>query len=272
MNKIAISFIFFTLIFLTKAFDVCAAQKSQSIVFVILTHCRDEKDYRMFLHSHNSIKLIYPGARVIVIDDHSPYALNDTKIEIIKSDFPNAAGEILPYYYFLKYRWADKMIFLHDSMFLKRRFHHHELNHPVKFHWHFPHQEESPEEEIQYLLSYLKQADELIDYNLNQKSEWLGCFGVASLISLDVLRDLESKYGFISRLVRKINDREERMALERIFAILLFREGYLTKEGCSNFGTITEYPYNFRLTFESGELAWVKEAYPGAIIKTWRGR
>lgn len=256
-------------IFTAKALGI-NLYKDRSLVFVILTHCRNEQDDAMWRYSYNSIKRFHPRAQVVVIDDNSPYPISDNYINIIRSEFPGA-GEILPYYYFLKYQWAAKMIVLHDSMFLKRSLKKNELSNRVKFHWDFDHfcDENGV---INELLSDLAYADELIDYNMNRKSEWWGCFGAASMIDLDVLKQIEDKYGFTTHLVKKITTRSHRMALERAYAVLLFKEGYLTLDTCSNYGSIHYFPGHFGLSFEDPELASVIVSYPGAIIKTWRGR
>ncbi len=60
------------------------------------------------------------------------------------------------------------------------------------------------------------------------------------------------------------------MALQRIFAILMFKEGYVTRTDCSNFGSIFDYPKcweNFDYTY----LKFLKDTYPGAFLKTWQG-
>lgn len=61
------------------------------------------------------------------------------------------------------------------------------------------------------------------------------------------------------------------MALERIFAILLFKEGYVNKNNCSNFGCIYDYPNSWNQV-DDHFLEQLKMTYPGAILKTWHGR
>lgn len=191
--------------------------------------------------------------------------------QVIRSEFPGA-GELLPYYYFLKNRWAEKMVFLHDSMLMRRQFTEEELNMPVRFHWHFEtHQWDDWGDpgKIDYLLAYLKKSNELIDFNWN-KSLWHSCFGVASIIDLNVIDYLEETYTFPTALTNVVKSRLDRMALERLLAILIFKENYVTKSNCSNFGDIHQFP-------RAGHVdeAFVKElekSYPGAILKTWHAR
>ena len=160
------------------------------------------------------------------------------------------------------------MIFLHDSMFLERLFTQQELQPKIKFHWHFVEHRWDDDGLINSILSFLPDSKGLIDYNVNKKSLWHGCYGIANIIDLSVLEQLESKYHLTERLVHVINSRDHRMALERVFGILLFKEGFLTKENCSNFGCIHDYPK----AFYSIDLKALKESYSGAILKTWHGR
>ena len=40
-------------------------------------------------------------------------------MEIINSEFPGR-GELLPYIYFLKYKWFDNAVIIHDSVFFHK--------------------------------------------------------------------------------------------------------------------------------------------------------
>jgi hypothetical protein len=241
-------------------------------VFVILRHARDENDDILWRRCYRSIRHFYAKIPIIIIDDNSkidlPWSNLDNTI-IIQSEHPGA-GELLPYYYFLKYRWANKMIFLHDSMFLKRNFHNSELNQSINFHWHFHEHRDDNDSRICMLLSCLRNSDALIHYN-HQKSLWNGCSGVASIIDINTLEKIERKYSFTNSLINIIKSREDRMALERVFAILMFIEGYVTKSNCSTFGNILEYP-RCGEQVDNSFLEHLRLTYPGAILKTWRGR
>jgi hypothetical protein len=119
-----------------SAFEL--TNNDKTYVFVILRHLRNIRDNDLWISSYNSIRKFYTN-KIVIIDDNSSINTVDGKLvnaEVIRSEF-NGAGEILPYYYFLKYKWADKMIFLHDSMFINRLFTQDELEGDVKFHWHF---------------------------------------------------------------------------------------------------------------------------------------
>lgn len=243
----------------------------ESLVFVILCHIRNANDKQSLKKAYDSVVKYYPNEKIVLIDDNSsitPSSKDFPKATIVRSEFP-CCGELLPYHYFLKHKWADKMIFLHDSMFLCRPFFKEELDSPLKFHWDFDMHEWDDDRLINSLLSCLKSSKDLIIFNSVQKNEWNGCFGVTSIISLSTLESLENKYAFISGLVKQIKTRDDRMALERIFAILCFKENYLTKNDCSNFGSIKNFPCWFK---SESDIDYVTGFTDSAIIKTWKGR
>lgn len=243
-----------------------------TLVFVILRHVREEADNALWRKCYNSIKEFYSETPIVIIDDNSKVVIAEDDLEntaVIKSEYPGA-GELLPYYYFLKYRWADKMVFLHDSMFLKRKFSQTELSYPIQFHWHFQNHEWDEDTRINDLLLNLSSASALAHYN-SMKFLWHGCFGVASIVSLSVLDQIEDTYSFTSGLIDNVKTRSDRMALERIFAILLFKEGLVTKKQCSNFGSIFEHPLAWQKMSDT-DLEKIKLTCDNAIIKTWQGR
>jgi len=254
--------------------ETFATSEVDNAVFVILTHIRNENDNAIWKRCYTSIREFYSDVKIVIIDDNSNFELLKDGLyntTIIKSEYPGA-GELLPYYYFLKYKWADKMIFVHDSMFMIRKFSDFELTHNIKFHWHFEEHCWDDDKTIDRLLGYLKNGNELIEYNY-QKSSWKGCFGVASIIDLSTLKNIESKYSFTSSLVNEIKSREARMALERVFAIIIFKEGYVIKKDCSNFGSIFDSPVEWgRAEVDDSFLENLKLTHPSALLKTWHGR
>lgn len=171
---------------------------SNPYVFVILSHVRNANDDKLWRRCYQSIKKFHPEAPIVIIDDNSRIPISDNSLDntiLIRSEYPGA-GELLPYHYFLTYKWAKKMVFLHDSMFLKRPFSNSELNHSVKFLWHFQDHTWDDDQTINMLLAYLPHSADLINYNIQKKSQWNGCFGVVSIIDLNLLEQVESKYAF----------------------------------------------------------------------------
>lgn len=245
-------------------------------VFVILRHIRTMRDNDLWISSYNSIRKFYTN-KIIIIDDNSSINTVDGKLvntEVIKSEF-NGAGEILPYYYFLKYKWADRMVFLHDSMFLNRPFRDSELEGQIRFHWHFNSIGEIHNfSKINNFISFLKNNRELQTYASDIDAKWYGCFGAASICSLDTLQYIEQEYNVFTTLVLSIKTRSDRESFERIFGIILYYEGIFTNDNCSNFGNIMKYPYAFEANnnFEGAANVLRDKGYDTAIIKVWRGR
>jgi len=246
-------------------------------VFVILRHLRNIRDNDLWISSYNSIRKFYTN-KIIIIDDNSSINTVDGKLvntEVIRSEF-SGAGEILPYYYFLKYKWADTMIFLHDSMFINRLITNDELKDNIKFHWHFHKDHTADVSKINKYLSQLDNATELEEFISNPNTVWNGCFGATSICDLDLLQYLDTKYKLISNLILLIRTRKDREAFERVLGIVLYcAKRFDDNNHCSNFGDILEYPGAFDSENNNMETAAhiiTQAGYNTAILKVWRGR
>lgn len=250
--------------------------EGKSYVFVILRHLRTAKDNDLWISSYNSIRNYYTN-KIVIIDDNSLVNTINGRLyetEIIQSEFPGA-GEILPYYYFLEKKWADAMIFLHDSMFLNRPFHEKELDHSVRFHWHFTSNGFDDQRKIGSYLSLLSNNNKIVEFYQNPTHNWKGCSGGTTIIDYDTVHLLETKYNLFSSLTMAIKKRKDREAFERIFGIILFYEGLVSEQTSSNFGDILRYPGAFESENNNPDTAShiVKQrGYDTAILKVWRGR
>ena len=247
----------------------------KSYVFVILRNIRMTRDNDLWMSSYQSIRKFYTN-KIIIIDDNSTINTVNGRLvntEIIQSEY-NGAGEILPYYYFLTQKWADTMIFLHDSMFLNRPFTSVELDGAVRFHWHFDNTEIRDSRKIGTYISMLSNYDTLLEFANQPESLWKGCFGGASIIDLSIIQQLEESYSFFSKLVMSIRSRKDRETFERLLGIVLYQQ-QLIGESMSNFGNIITYPGAFEsqiTTPDQGAYAISQKGYNSAIIKVWRGR
>jgi hypothetical protein len=247
----------------------------KSYIFVILRNIRMTRDNDLWMSSYQSIRKFYTN-KIIIIDDNSTINTVNGKLvnaEVIQSEY-NGAGEILPYYYFLMNKWADTMIFFHDSMFLNRPFTSVELDGRVRFHWHFENSEIRDSRKIGTYLSMLTNYDSLLEFASHPDSVWKGCFGGASIIDLTIVEQLENSYSFFSNLVMSIRSRKDRETFERLLGIVLYHDKLLG-ESISNFGNIVDYPGSFEsqiTTPEQGAYAISQKGYNSAIIKVWRGR
>jgi hypothetical protein len=269
--------------YITKKIDVSPSSssfelrfKDKSYVFVILRHLRTTRDNDLWISSYNSIRKFYTN-KIVIIDDNSAINTVDGKLtntEIIKSDF-NGAGEILPYYYFLKYKWADNMIFLHDSMFLNRPFRDTELEGSIRFHWHFEKSDIFDSKKISTYISLLNNSSDIQAYVTDIDTKWNGCFGAATICSLEQIQYIDQEYKLFSSLVLYIKTRKDRESFERILGIVLYYEGVFESEPCSNYGLITKYPGAFESdnnNFETASHILRQKGYDTAIMKVWRGR
>jgi hypothetical protein len=250
-------------------------QGEKTYVFVILRNIQHVSDNDLWITSYNSIRKFYTN-RIIIIDDHSSINTVNGKLintEVIFSDF-NGAGELLPYYYFMKEKWADRMIFIHDSMFLHRPFTTEEVDVRVRFHWHFePNQFDNPKM-ISFFISLLKNKDALASY-VKEHPTLRGCFGGTCVIDHSVIKEIEEKYNLFSVLSLTIRKRKDREVFERVLARVLFFEGYVTLMNCSLFGDIKDYPDAYKVSYiqlEENIRKINEQHYPTALIKIWRGR
>jgi hypothetical protein len=204
----------------------------------------------------------YKDAPIIIIDDNSipeliePFDMMEN-VTVINTEYIGA-GEMLPYYYFYKLRPARKAIIISDSMFIQRPFDKDMLDSikDIKFLWSFEFYclpdcyktyQEFHYNQI-YLLMNLKEGASLSQ--LYSSQQWVGCFGSASIITLDFLDKLEERYNFI-QIVKHIHNRDHRQLLERLVAIVAIHEkSSWSKDSISVFGDIFTYPRAFAYTFE----------------------
>ena len=246
--------------------------EDKSYVFVILRHIRNTRDNDLWISCYNSIRQFYTN-KIVIIDDNSTINTVNGKLvntEIMHSEF-NGAGEILPYYYFLKNKWADRMIFLHDSMFLNRVFLDAELENSICFHWHFENKSVNPK--MSTFLSMLLNSNVIEEFI--QTSEWRGCFGATSIVDLEVVEKLETTYGLFSRLILSIRTRSDREMFERVLGMIVAYEGLIQADRYSNFGDILKYPNSFETQIQTMDLARqavFQKGYDTAIVKVWKGR
>ncbi len=269
--------------YVTKKIDVAPSPsafelkfRDKSYVFVILRHLRTVRDNDLWISSYNSIRKFYTN-KIVIIDDNSAINTVEGKLvntDIIKSEF-NGAGEILPYYYFLKHKWADRMIFIHDSMFINRPFKDSELEGDIKFHWYFDGEGISDFRKISNYISVLTNNNEIQAFATDPDTKWYGCFGATSICDFTTIEYLEKEYKIFSNLVLSIRTRKDREAFERVFGIVLYYEGIFDDNTCSNFGSILKYPGAFESennNIDTASHILRQKGYDTAIIKVWRGR
>jgi hypothetical protein len=231
--------------------------------FIFTRHINSKETNEYWKECIRCIRKHYKDNIIMIIDDDSldEYITNNdvdlTNCFIIQSEYPKR-GEILAYYYFYKYKLFDKAVIIHDSIFLQQDISQ-EINDVsnVKFLWHFKNlYDDNPGKEI-YLISQLNTKDKETNYStilMNtyaDRTKWLGCFGVMSVITYDFLNILVENYN-IFNLLQLIKTREDRCCIERVFAVLCYKNNnYFENSSVSIFGEIVDYKFLGNDTEES---------------------
>lgn len=232
--------------------------------FILTRHVNSQQSNLLWLHAVENIRKLYPKHPVVIIDDNSDYSFVTKVIVqnclIVQSEYAGR-GELLPYYYFYKYKWFPKAVIIHDSVFLHTPIKAFDLLENVPL-WHFEEFLYACFDSEQKMLAMLTNNEELL--NVHSEKKFVGMFGVMSVISLDFINLLQEKYNF-TVLLDVVTDRGKRMCLERIMGVLFAVEKKHNVP--SIFGTIHEY-CRWGISFE--EYKHTKIQRP--VTKVWTGR
>jgi hypothetical protein len=252
-----------------------------SFGFIITRHVNSEKTNRYWNHCVKCLRSLYPAKKIIIIDDNSNYNFikadfDYQNVEIIQSEF-KSRGELLPYYYFIKNKFFENAVILHDSVFFHKRVNfEHFLGINVIPLWFFYPDKENINNTLRiasklYNSHPIKQKITLNDGLLGlQHTKWYGCFGVQSFINHDFLLYLENKYKIIN-LITVVNCRADRCSLERIFGCIFFTENSKIHSRKSVFGDIMKY-YKWGYSYEQYENDFKNKKIPKEVVKVWTGR
>ena len=192
----------------------------KEFVFIILRHVRNDDDDKMWRLALNRILKFYPDAFIKIIDDHSPFEIKNDHDDVLKSDLKPGIAELLPYYYYHKYKWAKRALIIQDSMFLENKL----PESDCELLWWFRPVDPACniDDSIRNQLKYLRHSRELM--NLFETRRWVGSLGATMIISLNFLEHLENKYQFCERLMFTLKSRTDRECLERTIPIMCFNE------------------------------------------------
>ena len=271
---ITILIIIIILILLTLYINETFTNKinDNDFVFIIIRHVNSKITNKYWIESYNCVRNHYPDTKILIIDDNSDYYYINKEVqlintELIQSEYPKS-GELLPYYYFYKNKYAKRAVIIHDSVFVNKYYDFNNITSNIKFLWHCDmHGADNNDKEIE-LIKYLNNNDELLKL-YNNKDKWHVCFGVMSMINLEFLEKIENKYNFFN-LLKHIKSRSDRMCLERIFGLICSAEhSYLIKNS-SLFGHIhdNKWGYDFNEYNEDKQ----KNNLNKYFIKVWTGR
>jgi len=265
--------------------------------FIVTRHVNTKKTNYYWNHCIQCIRTFYPYKKIIIIDDNSnqEFIKSDfeyNNVEYIQSDYPGL-GELLPFLYFLKNKWFDRAIIIHDSTFFRKRISFERLKVPVMPLWHFDSYSDfildpSIEKKSLRIAKNLKNSSivkkYLLDSNKNgsdgliqplgmSKKLWQGFFGVQCMIQYDFLKRINDHYD-LNTLIPAVTCRDDRCGMERIMAVLCYLEFPNLILMPSILGNIfryhpRSYSYNVDQYIEDSLKKQVGN-YP--VIKIWSGR
>jgi hypothetical protein len=252
--------------------------------FIITRHVNSENTNRYWNNSIKLLRFFYPNKKIVIIDDNSDskflkadYEYSD--IEIIQSEFPGR-GELLPYYYFIKNKFFENAIIIHDSVFFHKRINFEVLNGiSVLPLWHFDADNENESNTLK-LIENLKNKTLIQDklkynvvstFSISNDKRWSGCFGCQSYINHNFLLHIENKYN-ISSLTHVIQNRSDRCCLERILGSIFCTEYPKTNTSKSIFGNIMKYPFTGKYNYNMYDTDLKKGTIKRPVVKIWTGR
>ena len=198
--------------------------------FIVLRHVNSIKTNLYWNRSCRLLKKFYPDCKIVIIDDNSNYNFikdlnNLDNIEVIQSEY-HARGELLPFIYYLKYKWFDNAVIIHDSTFFHKRINFDKVNHPILPIWNFTYDRENLPNllRIAYQLRNPAKIVECLTNNHNvlniyKSNEFVCCFGVQCFINYKLLETINNSYQ-ITNLIPAILNRSDRCALERVMGVL----------------------------------------------------
>lgn len=250
--------------------------------FIITRHVNSTTTNKYWNRNVKLLRSLYPNAQIIIIDDNSnqSFVVPDFEyknLTIIQSEYP-ARGELLPYIYYLKHRWFENAIILHDSIFIHKRIPFETFNFLVLPLWHTKYDKEDLSNLLR-ISSHLKN-NSTIHYKLtNNETNILGmmssdpilCFGAMAYINYQFLKQINNKYA-ITNLTKALRCRKDRCGLERIMGIIFSIESPNLKYYSSLFGSIFKHHHAFKYNLENYEMDLKRGKLPSTVIKLWTGR
>lgn len=240
--------------------------------FIVTRHVNTEQTN---LYWNQCVKLLrthYPKCQIVIIDDNSNQDFiksehDYTNLTIIQSEYPGR-GELLPYIYFLKNKWFENAVIIHDSVFFHFTFPFEKMNRQFASLWNFGNNDSELYNIIRVAKSLKNNKAIVHCINYWDKGLWLSSQGAQSYINHNFLVKMNNKYD-LNNLLATVLNRSDRCTLERIIGILVYLE---TNNTDTVFGDITllykagNYTFDEYIdTFNNGKIM-------GKISKVWTGR
>lgn len=248
--------------------------------FIITRHVNIEKTNKYWNQCIKLIRRFYPDNKIVVIDDNSKQELiipdcEYSNVTYIQSEYPGR-GELLPYIYYLKFKWFPSAIIIHDSLFIHYKMRFELFNIPILPLWHHKFDNENIHNVLRIASiltnneSVIKKlrSEPILGFHHNKINL---CFGCQAYIKLHFLEHIEKKYK-ISELVKVVHNRTDRCALERVFGAIFCIEYPKLTIMNSLFGDIlTKYRNNlynydeYMRDLNNNQLRYL-------FVKVWTGR
>ena len=252
--------------------------------FIITRHVNSLETNKYWNQCVKLIRSHYPFKQIIIIDDNSNQALVSAdfkyiNLQIIQSEYPKR-GELLPYIYFLRHKWFDNAVIIHDSVFIHKRIPFELFTCPVIPLWHHEYDKYdlnnllticSKLKNNYFLKQKLNRSSSDIILGMKNNDNFDLCFGVQSYINLRFLEMLENKYN-ITNLTSVIKNRTDRCGLERIMGLLFWQEYPNLKNNRSIFGEIFRHHRTFKYTYNDYLQDFNNKKACEPFVKVWTGR
>ena len=250
--------------------------------FIITRHVNSETTNKYWNQNIKLIRTHYPLKQIVIIDDNSNYEYVKSDFEyknitVIQSEF-HGRGELLPFIYFLKHKWFDNAVIIHDSVFIHKRIPFEQIGLPVIPLWHHIYDKENLPNllRISKFLKHKLSIEKILNGNdVNilgmNRDKFKLCFGGQCYINLQFLERIENKYN-ISNLVHAIHCRTDRCALERILGIIFSLEYSNLLNINSLFGSIFHHKKAFFYNYDAYNSDFNNKNVPHSFVKVWTGR
>lgn len=200
--------------------------------FFITRKIKNYNDNFIWIECVKQIRNFYKYDTIFIIDDcNNPdfiVKLEDVKdlpvynIFLLNTDEDpeiKGRGEFASFYYYRKMKVSHRALFIQDSFFLLKPLDENIINNSdIRFLLGFIDKEEKNKSLVNNLIRDLNEGDKIIEYKY--KYNWVGCFGVSCLISLEYLFYLEKRYNFFT-ISKDITNKTMKEVFERLFGLLI---------------------------------------------------
>lgn len=216
-------------------------KNDQTFGFIMIRYVKCSNTNQSWIRCYESIRKFYDEPIIIIDDNSNMNYVSEHPIincKIIASEFPRR-GELLPYYYYIKYNFFKRAVVIHDSMEIVKYYNYNIIENYANFSRLFSFEPSSYNVDITHfekMCGYINHGESVYQYHLTNMHKLNGCFGVCYVIDYAFLIHVNNKYN-ISNLVNYIDTRKKRQCLER-FLSCLFEFENTCKTRIDLFGSI----------------------------------